>query len=120
VRAQPNRERTEARAIGGLAAAAIKPWAIQLQPAKRCSAADSVRAIAAKRRLALRTGGALNQEFSRLRLDHLALKSTRHGLGFLETQTYQFVGAPFNRRDFDGSSRPGGVSSMTSRTRIFI
>jgi hypothetical protein len=58
-----------------------------------------VRPISAKQRLALRTGGTLNHDFTRLRLDHHALQGTRHGLRFLNTQTNQIVGAPFDLCD---------------------
>jgi hypothetical protein len=68
-----------------------------------------VRAISTKSRLALRTDRVLNQDFTRLGLDHLALQGTGHGLRFLETQTDQIVAAPFDRRDVGAGSRSGGV-----------
>src|ERR1700722_2748889 len=106
---QPHSERTDAGSAGGLAAAAIKSWAIQIQPAERRSVGDSVRAIATKPRLALRAGRALKNDFSRLRLHHHALQGTRHGFRFLETQTDQIVGAPFDRCNVGAISRSGGV-----------
>jgi hypothetical protein len=44
-----------------------------------------------------------------LDLDHLVLYGAGRGLRFLEAQTDQIVGVPFDRRDVGASARSGGV-----------
>src|ERR1039458_10326035 len=60
-------------------------------------------------RLALRTGRVLNDGFASLGLDHEALYRAGHRFRFLEAQTDQIVGPPFDRSDVGGSCRSRGV-----------
>src|ERR1017187_6129053 len=99
VRTQPESQRTDAPPSACLAAAAIELRAIQVQPAERCSVVDPVGAVSAKPRLALRTGRVLNDGFASLGLDHEALYRAGHRFRFLEAQTDQIVGPPFDRSD---------------------